>query len=256
MKVFEYRSAKALEPFVKAIKIIESLEEIQNRVLPGASIAMAFCFSGQNSYTMNSERIILPKAIISGLRKSVRLINYSQNTSTLIVLFKENGASTFFKEPLYGLFEKSVLLDHIVNPNDVRNVEEMLCEAKCNLQRVKIVEQFLLKRLINPNPDMLISSAVAQIQEAKGHIKINRLADSLHISNDAFEKRFRRNIGSSPKQFASITRMSAIIPLKAKGQLLDIAFDAGFYDQAHFNKDFKLFTGQTPTEFYKSASFW
>ncbi len=256
MKVIEYRPTKTLEPFVKAIKIIESHEEIQNRVLPGTSIAMAFCFSGQNSYTVNSDRIVLPKAVISGLRKSVRLINYSQNTSTLIVLFKENGAAAFFKEPLYALFEKSILLDNILNPNEVRNIEEMLCEAKNNLQRVKIVELFLLKRLMNPNPDIIISNAVAQIQQARGHIRINELADRLYISNDAFEKRFRKSIGSSPKQFASITRMSAVIPSKPTGRLLETAFDAGFYDQAHFNKDFKLFTGQTPTEFYKSSSFW
>ena len=256
MKIIEYKPTKTLEPFVKAIKIIESQEEIQNRVLPGTSIAIAFCFSGQNSYTINSDQIVLPGAIISGLRKSVRLINYSQNTSTLIVLFTESGASAFFKEPLYGLFEKTVLLEHIVNPSDVRNVEEMLCEAKSNFQRIKIVEQFLLKRLINPDPDRIISNAVAQIQEAKGQIKINELADRLHISNDAFQKRFRKSIGSSPKKFATIVRMSAIIPLKANGRLLDTAFDAGFFDQAHFNKDFKLFTGQTPTEFYKSASFW
>jgi len=256
MEIIEYKPVKALEPFVKVIKIIESHEEIQNRVLPGSSIAMAFCFSGQNSYIVNSERIILPKAIISGLRKSVRLINYSPNTSTLIVMFKESGASAFFKEPLYGLFEKSILLDDILNPDEVRNTEEMLCEAKNNFQRVKIVEKLLLKRLINPNPDSMIANAVAKIQQARGHIKINKLAEMLHISNDAFEKRFRKNIGSSPKQFASIIRMSAAIPLKTDGRLLDTAFDAGFYDQAHFNKDFKLFTGQTPTEFYKSASYW
>lgn len=256
MEIIEYRPTKTLEPFVKAIKIIESHEEIQNRVLPGTSIAMAFCFSGQNSYTVNSDRIVLPKAVISGLRKSVRLINYSQNTSTLIVLFKENGATAFFKEPLYALFEKSVLLDNILNPNEVRNIEEMLCEAKNNFQRVKIVELFLLKRLINPNPDIIISNAVVQIQQARGHIKINELADRLYISNDAFEKRFRKRIGSSPKQFASITRMSAVIPSKPTGRLLETVFDAGFYDQAHFNKDFKLFTGQTPTEFYKSSFFW
>jgi len=38
--------------------------------------------------------------------------------------------------------------------------------------------------------------------------------------------------------------------------LTETAFDAGYFDQPHFNKDFKLFTGQTPTDFLKSPIFW
>ncbi|MNL74133.1 Helix-turn-helix domain protein [compost metagenome] len=38
--------------------------------------------------------------------------------------------------------------------------------------------------------------------------------------------------------------------------LAQIALEAGYFDQPHFNKDFKLFTGLTPTEFFKSPGLW
>ncbi|UOU97684.1 helix-turn-helix transcriptional regulator [Chryseobacterium daecheongense] len=257
MTIAEYKPTEILQPFIKAIIIIESGDEqLQNRVLPNTSVALAFCFNGQNSYTENSSLNILPKTTVSGLRKSVRLINYSKKTSTLIVLFKENSAAVFFKEPLYELFEKSISLDNIEHPNEIRMIEEMLCEAKTDIRRIKIVEQFLIKKLNYTREDNIVSAAITKIRQSRGLIRIQDLALDLHMSNDAFEKRFRKVIGSSPKQFASITRMSSIIHRKSNERFLDIAFEAGYYDQAHFNKDFKLFTGQTPTEFYRDASFW
>jgi methylphosphotriester-DNA--protein-cysteine methyltransferase len=83
------------------------------------------------------------------------------------------------------------------------------------------------------------------------------LANNLCISNDAFEKRFRKAIGTSPKQFSSIIRMKSIINQKQPGQTFtDLAISSGYFDQPHFNKDFKLFTGQTPLDFFKAPPAW
>lgn len=256
MKLEEFIPTEILRPFIKAYRIIESQEELENRVLPNTSIAIAFRFKGDNSYTTDTGKTNLPTITFSGLRRSVRLINYSKNTSTLIVLFKECGASAFFNEPLHELFEKSISLDNIINTSELKLIEELLSEAKNNSHRVAIVDRFLLNKLKRFNSDILVSEAIKRIHFAKGLIKINKLAESLYISKDAFEKRFRKIAGASPKQFASIVRMSSIVHKESDKRLLDLAFDAGYYDQAHFNKDFKLFTGQTPTDFYKSASFW
>ncbi|WP_423127129.1 helix-turn-helix domain-containing protein [Gaoshiqia sp. Z1-71] len=63
--------------------------------------------------------------------------------------------------------------------------------------------------------------------------------------------------GATPKRFSSIVRLNSIIRYNQKNQSIsDMAFDGGYFDQPHFNKDFKLFTGQTPTDFFRSASFW
>jgi AraC-like DNA-binding protein len=56
--------------------------------------------------------------------------------------------------------------------------------------------------------------------------------------------------GVTPKQFAFLSKMKIVV-LRAQQRhtVADIAFDAGYYDLPHFNKDFKLYTGQTPTAF-------
>ncbi len=253
----DYIPTEQLKPFIKAYKIIESRNGLVNRVLPNTSLAIAFRFKGQVNYISGNNLEILPASTISGLRKSARLINYLEDTATIIVLFKEMGASSFLKEPLHELFEESVSFDNFTSRHQLSMIEEQLMEAQTNNQRIAIVEKFLLSRLYNIHPDELVDAALKKIYFSNGIVKIKNLADSLYISQDAFEKRFRKIIGTSPKQFSSIIKMRSIIDSKPQGKTLThIAFNAGYFDQPHFNKDFKLFTGQTPTDFFKSPSFW
>jgi AraC-like DNA-binding protein len=257
MNIEAHIPTELLRPFIKTYLIIESQTELVNRVLPDTSLAIAFRFKGQVNYITDNNANALPSAAISGLRKSVRLINYAKDSSTIIVLFKEAGAIAFFKEPLHELFEESVSLDNLISQPKISEIEEQLAEAKSNDQRVAIIETFLLSNLNNHHTDNLVEKAIQKIHSKNGIIKIKELAHSLYISQDAFEKRFRKKVGTSPKQFASIIRLRSIINLKNPSQTLtDMVFEGEYFDQPHFTKDFKLFTGQTPTEFFKAPSFW
>ena len=257
MKMEAHIPAAPLQPFIKTYLVIESGGEIVNRVLPGTAPAMAFRFKGQVNYLSGNSLHVLPGTVVSGLRKSARLIHYLNNTGNIIVVFKEAGAAAFFKEPLHELFEESISLDNLVPQHQTAMIEDQLATAQNNRQRIAVVEKFLLSKLSHTKKDQLVETAIQKIYTRKGIIKIKLLADSLYISQDAFEKRFRKIAGTSPKQFSSIVRMKAAIASKLQTQsFTDIAFDAGYYDQPHFTKDFKIFTGQTPAEFFKSPLFW
>lgn len=254
MKVERYIPDVFLRPFIRSYVILESGEDRINRLLPNTSLALAFRYKGLVKQVREHVADIFPPAVISGLRTSVRLVNYMPDSGNIVVLFREGGAAAFFREPLHRLFEASIPLDAIIKPAEVALVEEQLAVARDDHERIRAVERFLLSNLRSPKPDQLILAAVEKIHSEKGLLKISELADQFGISHDAFEKRFRKTIGSSPKQFASVVRMRAAINGRNSG-LLDMAFDAGFYDQPHFNKSFRKFTGQSPTDFFKSP-FW
>lgn len=257
MKSADYIPVNALKPYIKAYKIIESGDEITNRIVPSTSLAIAFRLRGHISYIEDTGKIILPAAAFSGLRKSVRLINYAPASATLIVLFKEMGASAFFRHPFYELFEQTVSLDHYFHQSEISKVEEQLAKAETNEARIKTIDQFFCSKLLYSEPDALVSEAINRIYSSSGNIKIKELTNHLYVSQDAFEKRFRKITGASPKQFAGIVKMNnAIRKNIAATSFLDIAFENGYYDQPHFNKDFKIFTGQTPTDFFQSPVYW
>lgn len=235
--------------------IVEMQDEQVNSIMPDTSVVMVFRFKGQVSFLENDFRNELPTATISGLRKSGKLVNYSQNSANLLVVFNEAGANAFIKEPLHGLYDSSIALDNIYK--DVAHIEEQLAEAKNNTARITLIEQYLLSKLYPEEPDKLVLAALEKIHAANGSLKIKELAQSLYISQDAFEKRFRRVVGVSPKQFSSIIRMKSIVSTGfTKETLSEVAFNAGYFDQPHFNKDFKLFTGKTPTDFIKTPPLW
>lgn len=224
-----------------------------NRTLPDTSLVMSFRYKGQVSFLSNNAPRVLSPFTLTGLRKSDRLINYAKDTANILVFFREAAAHAFVKEPLHELFEDSVSLDYFAGYRDLSALEDQLAAAADNVGRIGRIEQFLLSRLNNHQPDPLITAALERIHAAKGMLRIKDLAKGLYISQDAFEKRFRRSVGVAPKQFAFITKMKDVVARALNNQsMTDIAFDAGYYDQPHFNKDFKLFTGQTPTEFMKA----
>nr|WP_306819282.1 helix-turn-helix domain-containing protein [Leptospira sp. id769339] len=78
------------------------------------------------------------------------------------------------------------------------------------------------------------------------------------ISRDSYEKRFREVIGTSPKQLSNLVRMRNIIDsYSSKISFTDLAQESGYFDQAHFIKDFKTFTDETPKRFFKlSTPYW
>lgn len=257
MKMESLLPAGILKPFIKAYLVIESEYGMENRVLPDTSMVMAFRYSGTITDELEGVKNNLPRSVITGLRKSARLINYAGQTSALLVVFKPAGAAAFFKEPLHELFDLSLPLDALINQSKLSEVEEQLTEAKNTMQRIAIIERLLISRFNETRPDMLVYNALHQIQSANGNIRIKKLISTLHISNDPFEKRFRKLTGTSAKQFSSIVRLRNVINTHtASKNLTEAALTAGYFDQAHFIKDFRSFTGQAPQEFFKSPLYW
>lgn len=257
MQITEYIPTDLLKPYVKVFKIIESCDGIINRVLPNTSFALSFNIKGQISYLTNTEKTALSFATFSGLQRSARQIKYDTDSSGIIVLFRETGASAFFKNALHELYAQSLSLDHILSTNEISILRERILEKRSGHEKIAVVEQFLLSKLDPYNTDIIVSAAISKITASNGNLRIKELSKELYISQDAFEKRFKKITGTTPKQFSCIVKMNAVISqYHPASSFLDIAIENGYYDQPHFNKDFKLFTGQTPSDFFQSTLFW
>jgi transcriptional regulator GlxA family with amidase domain len=82
---------------------------------------------------------------------------------------------------------------------------------------------------------------------------VSQLADKLNIHRRNLERRFETAVGMSPKQLSRIVRLQSTLKLleqKKYSNLTSLAYESGYYDQAHFIKDFREFTGISPKSFF------
>ena len=239
-----------LKPYVKCYIVVDCNMTMVNRMFPHTSVIMGFRFRGTTKYITQTENT-LPFAVIAGLRKSIQLMKDEAGTSNLLVIFHTAKVASFFKEPIHLLFDEVIALNEMNYFNDVNEIEDKLCSAATDQQRIQVLEDFLIKR-IKPTEDHLIYEGTKIISSSQGIVRIKDITNKLNISIDAFEKRFRKMVGCSPKQFSYIIRMNSAINSLENQSIAQTALNAGYYDQSHFVKDFKIFTGQTPSEFLKS----
>lgn len=246
--------AQILKPYIKHLVISENPDENIYKVFPSASLVIGFQYKGELASFTHGKENTLAKAGITGLSDGYKIFKSSPGVGTILVYFTEVGITHFSNSPAHELFNQSVSLDNLFPKASIAQTEERLCNAKTDTERIKIVERFLLSQLKDRQADNMIIEAVKLIYDSRGSIKIKELSEKLFTSQSPLEKRFRKIVGTSPKKFSSIVRFNAVLDNLGKYKsLTDLCYEYHFFDQAHFIKDFKQFTGDTPENFKRST---
>ena len=228
-------------------------QENQYKVLPSPGLVIGFQYKGQLSSIRNKSEISLETPGITGLCDTYKTFKSSAGMGTVLVYFTETGFTHFASHPANELFNQSIALSCIFDKDKLADIEEKLALSETDRQRVHSIEQFFLTQLKDIESDPLIIEAVKLIYQSKGTIRIAALHQKLFISQSPFEKRFRRRVGATPKKFSSIVRFNTVVDnLTAAKSLTEACYENNFFDQAHFIKDFKQFTGETPENFKRS----
>lgn len=250
MKFDKHSPAERLKPYIKYFVVSENEWENEYKVFPSSGLVIGFQYKGKLSAIKNNAESRLASAGITGISDGYKTFKNSTGIGTVLIFFTETGFIHFASHPANELFNLSLSLDNIFEKSKVNEVEEKLAVATTDNHRIKIVEQFLLSQLKGIQTDKLIVEAVKLIYQSNGTIRIKELNEKLFISQSPFEKRFRKIVGTTAKKFASIIRFNAVLNnLNETKSLTEICYENNFFDQAHFIKDFKQFTGDTPENF-------
>jgi AraC-like DNA-binding protein len=148
------------------------------------------------------------------------------------------------------------MLDLVVPLGDVlgRRGEELtarVSDARIGVERFAVLEG-LLASLVDdgPQPAPKVAWLCNQLAEPGGNARVTKLADEVGWSRRHLEVRFRQQVGVAPKTYARLVRFRrAVLQLTdhgSKASLARVALECGYYDQAHFNRDFRVFAGCRP----------
>ncbi|WP_336513829.1 helix-turn-helix transcriptional regulator [Pollutibacter soli] len=239
-----------LQPYISYFAISENDKIAEYKVFPSPGLVAGFQYRGKLTMINQHKETPLASAGVTGISESCKIFKSSAGVGTILVYFTETGFSHFNSNPVHELFNQSVALEDVFGKSRIAELEEKLGNADTDQQRVKITENFFLSLLKDIHSDKLIIEAVKLIYDSKGAIRISELNKKLLISQSPFEKRFRKLVGTSPKKFASIVRFNSVLKdLSCGKSLTDLCYENNFFDQAHFIKDFRQYTGNTPEQF-------
>lgn len=136
---------------------------------------------------------------------------------------------------------------------DSEELTDRIFNAKCTSDRISLLTQFLSEKTADPNTDP-VNFFVEQLIRSNGQQEISDLHRLSGLSVKQFERRFKAVAGFSPKYFARIVRFQSV---KSKynaissKSMTELAYAHHYYDQSHFNKEFKEFSGVQPLKFFK-----
>lgn len=112
-------------------------------------------------------------------------------------------------------------------------------------------------RLSRDDVDTVVAAAVRAIERSEGQARITNVATNVGISVRQLERRFRSNVGMTPKQFARTRRVRATaVGLVARREInwATRAFETGFSDQSHLTREFVAVTGRSPASFAEDVT--
>jgi AraC-like DNA-binding protein len=251
MRVVSLAPTPALRPYIQRFLVVEYTAGLTNKLLPGTGLVAAFRFKGR--CLLNGTNV--PNALVTGLWDTARILTHFGSCANVLAIFTPTGATAILHEPVQNLFNGTMPLEIEVRRSHLALVEEQLAESPHHALRVRVLERFLLEQLRPREPDPVVSAVAARIDSARGSLRIANLARFTGLSQSALERRFRREVGVSPKKFATLVRMRNVVRLrKAGARFTDVAYAAGYADQSHFIKDFKRFAGEAPESFFVSSS--
>ena len=135
------------------------------------------------------------------------------------------------------------------------NINEIIANAELIEEKIQLIQSFLLTLVSRSEPDLIIDYCLRQIANSKGLVSVTELEKKTGYSSRWLYEKFMEKVGLSPKNLSSVTRFMQFYEASATNPTSDFFKNdiyTFFYDQAHFIKDFKRFTGMSPSKFIKT----
>jgi AraC-like DNA-binding protein len=256
VKYYEAKPRSILRNYIKCFWYLEedyssnylSIETI----LPDGCVDFVFQVNGAAlTLQTGDQSILLTNNFLIGLQKSpVRLFSKTKSAAYGIRFFAY-GVYPFLRTPLHELQETVLELEDLFG----NQFSELAEKAQTfPIRRVfEEFEKFLLPRLANFKTDIQpVEAATRLLFQRQGFTDIAKLALELNMTARSLERKFDEAVGISPKALARVIRFDNIkneLILNPRSSLTSLSFRYGYFDQAHFIRDFKQFSGDTPSTF-------
>lgn len=236
---------------VRDFMFVETREVVTRLRLPEMGFVLGVRSGGAARFVDDDSTI--PALSLTGVSRHARAMETSGGGAVVLARFNPGGAARIFGPRLHEFFGRTEALDELFPRSEVDRLHTRISEASTDHARAAMLEAFLLQHTRREG-DPLVDHALRRIHDNPS-LRIRALAREAGLSHDAFEKRFRREVGCAPKQYASLARVHAALRLhRPERSLTQLALEAGYFDQPHFNREFRAMVGVAPGAYLRARA--
>lgn len=226
----------------------------RQRIIPDGCIEMIFILGDDiKRYTTGNHFIIQPRAMILGQTIQPFFVEPTGHVNSFAVRFYPYGFTSFVTTSLKALANKETPIGELFGEKTAGELKQKIIQASSTKNRIDIIEAFLLDKLKTEKTIYnIVRSAIDTIFLTNGSTSIKSILKDDLSKRRQLERNFLKKVGLSPKQLGKVIRLQTALKMllnQPSESLTKIAYESEYYDQAHFNKDFKEFTGTSPTGF-------
>lgn len=228
------------------------------RIVPDGHIYLIFELDDMPRFTYDNVTLEpkqqFTKCWLSGLQKNYISISALPDSEMFVIKFKPGGAIPYLHKTLDEV-SNSIIPAEQVFGKEILELREKIYHVETPAEKYKIAEQYLSDRF-DPDylPDTTVYKAIDSIQCDPEFLDTTmiQLIDESGFSKKHFIDLFKKSVGITPKYFQRILRFNCIIPKVQQHEEISwpqISAECGFYDQAHFIREFRQFSGYNPKSF-------
>lgn len=261
MTYLEFPPSQHMKAFVKCYFLFESdaQTEFEDTVFPGGHMEIIFNLGDSIWQSACADKFqTTPKIELWGQLTSALKVRTKGRNAMLGIRFQAHAASLILREDVLAFNDKISSLEDVLG-NSVKQIHQQLLETSSTRERIELLEEFLIARLtlnkISDNKaNRLLNQIVADSANFSGSVET--LASRYAITPRYLQKLFLRYTGLTPKLYSQIHRFQQSLKHLSDDNtsLTSVAYNCGYFDQSHFIREFKSFTGITPSAYSPDAS--
>ncbi len=248
-----------LRPFVRLLWAVEESadhvgEDRREHVLPTAHMHLVIrlrqdplrIYAGPDDCVGT----LVGEALIGGARDTFYIRDVSGPQSSVGALLRPGGADALLRVPASELACRHTNLEDVWDAG-VASMSSRLAELPV-AARLDAFEAMLLARL--PRVRAMHPAVAQLLSEFTVRGDVGHAVAETGFSHRTMVGLFRRSVGLAPKAYLRVLRFTrALQHVRAGRALADIASEAGYSDQAHFSREFRTFSGTTPSQYLRTA---
>lgn len=254
---------KELSPYIKHYLFLESDDHAVKklRLFSDGNTGMVFCFRNTLIAKANgaNELHYLPTAFIYGQISEYKDLFVMNEASLLIVVFQPYGINRLLGIAANEIKDSIIPVEDIFGTKAIAFHESLLVINEAG-QRLQILNKFFtsLQKAASLANHVLLECSLDFICKNKGDITVQQLMKHTGYTERHIERTFRESIGISPKKFGNIVKLHSFLRMLKQDlkrqNLTSICYETGYSDQSHLIKEFRKYTGITPTQYLNDTS--